>query len=218
MPKGAAAIPLDASTLSKGELTRRTILGEAVQLASVQGLEGLSIGQLAEATGMSKAGLFAHFGSKEDLQLATVQAARTIFIDQVVAPSYEAPEGLPRLVALCRNWLDYAEREVFRGGCFFASAAAEFDGRPGPVRDLIAAILGEWMLALEGMARTAQESGHLVKGTDIKQLTFELQALMSGANAAFQLHRNPVAFRRARTALRDRLKHVSASGTRLAPL
>jgi AcrR family transcriptional regulator len=218
MPRGAHAVPLETAAPSKGELTRRSILGEAVQLASVQGLEGLSIGQLAEATGMSKAGLFAHFGSKEDLQLATVQAARTIFIEQVVAPSLEAPAGLPRLVALCRHWLDYAEREVFRGGCFFASAASEFDGRPGPVRDLVAAIMVEWMEALEKMAREALDCGHLQKQSDLKQLVFELQALMSGANSAFQLHRQPTAFRRARTALRDRLKAFAAPGTRLAPL
>lgn len=218
MPRGAHAVPLETAAPSKGELTRRAILGEAVQLASVQGLEGLSIGQLAEATGMSKAGLFGHFGSKEDLQLATVQAARSIFIDQVVAPSLEAPEGLPRLVALCRHWLDYAEREVFRGGCFFSSAASEFDGRPGPVRDLIAAIMEEWMAALERMGREAQELGHLQKQADIKQLAFELQALMSGANSAFQLHRNPTAFRRARTAVRDRLKAFAAPGLKLAPL
>ncbi len=218
MPRGPAVVPLETPGMSKGELTRRSILGEAVQLASVQGLEGLSIGQLAEATGLSKAGLFAHFGSKEDLQLATVQAARSIFIEQVVSPVLETPEGLPRLVALCRHWLDYAEREVFRGGCFFASAASEFDGRPGPVRDLIAAIMIEWVEALERMAREAMESGHLKKGTDIKQLAFELQALMTGANAGFQLHRNPVAFRRARIALRERLKSVAASGLRLAAL
>lgn len=218
MARARAAVPLEHPAPSKGEQTRRSILGEAVQLASVQGLEGLSIGQLAEATGMSKAGLFAHFGSKEDLQLATVQAARGIFIDQVVAPALEVEEGLPRLSALCRLWLDYAEREVFQGGCFFASAASEFDGRPGPVRDLIAAIMVEWMEGLERLAREAREAGHLQKRTDVKQLVFEMQALMVGANAAYQLHRDPAAFRRARQALRDRLQNASVSGARMAPL
>src|SRR5947209_20555254 len=115
--------------------TRRQILDSAVPIASVDGLEGLSIGDLAQRLGMSKSGLFAAFGSKQDLQLATVDHAAEIFVEEVVRKGLDAARGLPRLWSLCDAWLHYASREVFRGGCFFASTSMEFDGRPGPVRD-----------------------------------------------------------------------------------
>src|SRR6266700_3143681 len=118
----------------KGARTRESVLRVAVDLASVEGLGGLTIGRLAIELGMSKSGLFAHFGSKEDLQLATVEMARSIFISEIMVPVQAAPRGLERLWRLCNLWLQYTEQEVFRGGCFFAAASAEFDGRPGRVR------------------------------------------------------------------------------------
>src|ERR1043166_4628074 len=127
------------SRKAQGERTRRAILETAVHIASAEGLEGLTIGRLATELSMSKSGLFAHFGSKEELQLATVEAARDIFVREVIRPAFEAPKGVARLWGLCDVWLEYVRREVFRGGCFFAAAAAEFDGRPGAVRDRIAA-------------------------------------------------------------------------------
>src|ERR687891_926671 len=123
---------------SAGNRTRDAILGRAMDLASLEGLEGLTIGRLALELSMSKSGLFAHFGSKEELQVATVEAARAIFIREVIKPAFESTEGLQRLWKLCDIWLSYVQSGVFRGGCFFAAAAAEFDSRPGPVRDRIA--------------------------------------------------------------------------------
>src|SRR5258705_6429601 len=126
---------------AQGDRSRRAILEEAVHLASAQGLEGLTIGRLASETGMSKSGLFAHFGSKEDLQLATVEAARSIFIEAVIRPAFEAKKGVARLRSLCEIWFEYANSHVFRGGCFFAAASAEFDSRQGRVKDRIAEIM-----------------------------------------------------------------------------
>ena len=212
MSRGALAIPL-----SKGELTRQTVLEEAMQLASVQGLEGLSIGQLAEATGMSKAGLFAHFGSKEELQLATIQSARAFFSGRVLAPALQAPRGLPRLCAVLGSWLDYAEREFFRGGCFFAQVSTEFDSRTGPVKELVALSMKEWRNTLERLVSEAKTEGDLPKGADPAQLAFEFLALAMGANNAFQLHAEQRAFSLARKSFRDRLRAL-APGARLHPL
>jgi AcrR family transcriptional regulator len=188
-------------------------LERAVQLASSEGLEGLTIGRLAEALAMSKAGLFAHFGSKEDLQLATVEAARTIFIERVGAPALAAAEGLPRLLALCEHWLDYSD--AFEGGCFFAAASSEFDGRPGPVRDRIAAIMREWMLALELAVQGAQKLGHVREDADPRQLAFELHALELGANWQRQLLEDASASARARRGMRARIDSITtAAGKR----
>ena len=121
---------------ARGQRTREAILKTAVDVASAEGLEGLTIGRLAAELEMSKSGLFAHFGSKEELQLATIGAAREIFVDEVVRPAFENDPGLSRLWALLDSWLRYAEAGIFKGGCFFAAASAEFDGRPGPVRVL----------------------------------------------------------------------------------
>lgn len=193
----------------KGERTRRTILEAAVDLASAEGLEGLSIGRLAEALRLSKSGLFAHFGSKQDLQLATVEAARAIFIDRVVRPALTRDRGIARLWGLCDEWLRYAEAEVFRGGCFFAAASAEFDSRPGPVRDRIAAIMTEWLGVLERAVREAQSTGHLISSADPAQLAFELNALAQSANWAHQLLGERSAFARARTAMLTRLRGLA---------
>src|ERR1700686_1587471 len=146
---------------AKGVRTREAILARAVDIASAQGLEGLTVGSLAEQLGMSKSGLFAHFGSKEELQLATVEAARLVFIDKVTLPAIAAPTGMPRLWALIDRWLVLVEKRVFEGGCFFTAASFEFDGRRGVVRDRIAAIMREWIACITGAAKKAQEAGHL---------------------------------------------------------
>lgn len=203
---------------SKGKLTRQAILEKAMDLASVQGLEGLTIGTLAIALGMSKSGLFAHFGSKEELQLATVEAASEVFSNQVLKVGLLAPKGLGRLCAVCAAWLDYAEREVFRGGCFFASASLEFDSRPGPVRDRVAGTLGDWLATLRRLAAEAKAMGHLSGDADPDQLAFEFNALAAGANGAYQLHGNKAVFAQARRAIRDRLKTYAKPGSRFAPL
>jgi len=189
---------------ARGERTRRAILDEAVQIASAEGLEGLSIGRLADELGVSKSGLFAHFGSKTDLQVATVRAAREIFVEEVLGAA-RTGGGVDEVLSLTNAWLDYMEREVFRGGCFFAAGAAEFDGRPGPVRDEVAGLVSEWLMALEAAIQDAQEAGHIATDADPRQLAFELHSLGLGANWAFQLYRDPEAFERARIGIRDRL-------------
>lgn len=195
--------------LAHGEATRRRILEAAMDLASTEGLEALTIGRLATDLGMSKAGLFGHFGSKEALQLATLEAARAVFIEKVAAPAFAAPEGLPRLLALSAAWLAYAREGTFRGGCLFAGAAAEFDGREGPVRDRVAAILREWLEGLESAIRDAQRLGHLDTTIEPAQLAFELNALELGGNWAFQLFRDPGAMERAARAIQARLEALT---------
>jgi len=201
-----------------GARTRQTILEAAVDIASEEGLEGLSIGRLASELSMSKSGLFAHFGSKEELQLATVETARAVFIREVITPAFAADRGLARLWKLCDVWLEYVRGEVFRGGCFFAAAAAEFDGRPGSVRDRVAEIMKEWLTTLRRSVAEAQEAGQLDAEADPAQLAFELHALEMGANWAFQLHDDREAFTRARTAMLERLRrHATADGLKLLP-
>ena len=201
---------------AQGERTRKAILEAAVHIASAEGLEGLTIGRLALELSMSKSGLFAHFGSKEDLQVATVEAARAIFINEVIRPAFETAQGLVRLWKLCDIWLAYVQSGVFRGGCFFAAAAAEFDGRPGVVRDRIAEIMKEWLATLRNTIVEAQNAGQLAKEIDPSQLAFEFNSLELGANWAFQLHGDLRAFTRAREAIRERLgRYATAAG---APL
>jgi AcrR family transcriptional regulator len=199
----------------KGDRTRQSILGRAVDLASLEGLEGLTIGRLAEDLGMSKSGLFAHFGSKEELQLATIEAARDVYLAEVFRPALDAERGYPRLIAICRAWLAYVKRGVFPGGCFFAAASFEFDGRPGPVRDAIAKIMDDWMLAIVKAIRMAQEEGHL-QPIDPEQLAFEINSLFFGANFAYHLRRDRKALDRAMKGIEDRLEALRATHTSLS--
>jgi hypothetical protein len=153
------------------------------------------------------------------LQLATVEAARTIFIREVIRPALEAEQGLPRLWRLCDTWLSYVQGGVFRGGCFFAAAAAEFDGRPGVVRDRIAEIMKEWLKMLARAVVEAQEAKHLDHSVDSTQLAFEFNALELGANWAFQLYDDKQSFARAREAILERLRRNSTpTGVQLLSL
>jgi AcrR family transcriptional regulator len=178
--------------------TRETILDLAVDLASTEGLEGLTIGRLAGELSMSKSGLFGHFGSKEELQLATIDEAGRRFVREVVEPALEAEKGSARLRALCDRYLSYLERRVFPGGCFWAAATIEFDGKPGPVRDRLRDAVAAWVGELERQAGVAG-------ARDPAQLAFQLQALIQGANSSFQLFGDPSAFRRARAAIEQLL-------------
>jgi AcrR family transcriptional regulator len=191
--------------LTKGERTRNAILETAAALATEEGLEPLSIGRLAEATGMSKSGLFAHFGSKEDLQLATVDHAASLFVAEVIAPARDAPKGLARVWALCDHMIDYAERQVFPGGCFFAATSFEFNNRPGPVRDRIEENIRSWLSYLEHAVEQAQSSGELSSDVSAREIAFQLDAFAQAANAQFQLFRDERVFAEARRAIRDRL-------------
>jgi AcrR family transcriptional regulator len=196
---------------TKGRQTRTEILQVAVQIASAEGLEGISLGRLADEVGMSKSGLFAHFRSKEDLQLAVVETARSIFIDEIIRPANVVPSGLKRLRKLADAWLSYAEREVFRGGCFFGAASLEFDSRPGVVKDRITEIMGEWLRLLENEIRHGRTSNDLTPNADPVQLAFEFNSQMMGANWAYQLLGNKQAFARAKTAILERLQSFATS-------
>lgn len=193
-----------------GERSRHAILDAAARLATVEGIDGLSIGRLADATGMSKSGLYAHFGSKQELQLATVAFADAIFDEDVISPAMSRDEGLARVEALCDRFLSHVERGVFPGGCFFMSVAAEMDTRPGPVRDRIAAFQSEWSKLFGSELRRAQRAGALGASTRIEQLAFELNAILGHANAVFLLSRDPAVFKLARRAIRDRLAAAAA--------
>jgi AcrR family transcriptional regulator len=200
---------------ARGDATRRAILGRAMQIASVDGLEGLSLGRLADELGMSKSGLFAHFGSKEELQLATLRAGRAVFARAVMAPVQYVPEGIERLTALTRAWLEYIEAELFAGGCLFVTAASEFDDRPGPVRDKVAEIMGEWLVVLAEQARIARDRGQLDPEEDPATLAWELHAFELALNWDFRLNRAGDAGDRARAATRRRLRAAAtASGRR----
>jgi AcrR family transcriptional regulator len=197
-----------------GLRSRQTILDAAAKLATVEGLEGLSIGRLAEHIGMSKSGLYAHFGSKEELQLATVETAGEIFRDDVIRPTEGISEPLTRLEALCESFLSHLERRVFPGGCFFVSAAAEFDTHPGAVKEGVAAFLREWLGTLEEAAARAQSDGEIDHQEDAAQLVFELDSYLLMANMAYLLNNNdPQPVQRARTAIRARLARARTDGS-----
>jgi AcrR family transcriptional regulator len=190
----------------RGRRTRESILATAVDIASVEGLEGLTIGRLAAELGMSKSGLFAHFGSKEELQLATIAAAREIFVAEVVDPIRAAPRGLPRLQALLDAKLDYLKRGVFSGGCFFDAARLEYDSRrPGPVRDAILDEFGAWSKLVADCVRAAQREGHIAADADAEQVAFELDAIGAAANLRLQIDRDAYGFERAQRAIAARL-------------
>jgi AcrR family transcriptional regulator len=188
-------------SVAEARQTRADILSCGMRLASVEGLEGLTIGRLAGELGMSKSGVLGHFGSKEELQLAVVDAAAQIFAREVAEPARTAAPGLGKLTAMCAAWVTYLERRVLPGGCFFTAAAAEFDDRPGRVRDTIAGLASVWDRDLYRQIRTATADGDLPADTDADQLTFEVSGVLLGLNNALQLHRDTTAPAKARRAL-----------------
>ena len=188
-----------------GERTRGAILRAATSLATVDGLEGLSIGHLAAAIGISKSGLYAHFGSKQELQLATVEEAGRIFAEEVVQPALAAPPGLAQLVAVCEAFFDYLQRRTFPGGCFFAAAALEMGTRPGPVKEHVAAFQSGFVALIRGFAATAIEQHELPASDDPDRLAFELNGIILATNASFVLHDDPAVLDLARQVVRQRL-------------
>jgi AcrR family transcriptional regulator len=206
----AAPAANPASRRPRGLKTRRAILRKAVNIASLEGLECLTIGKLASALRISKSGLFAHFGSKQDLQCAVVDEARDIFVEKVVRPAAQL-RGLPLLRALCENWLSYGEQQTFPGGCFFSAASLEFDDRPGPVRERIVGLMKKWLGNLEHAARDAQSAGEIRKEVDVRQLAFEIQALAMGGNWSSRLFRDQNAFRSAKAAILRRMDQVTTT-------
>jgi AcrR family transcriptional regulator len=195
---------------SDGARSHGAILDKAARLATVEGIEGLSLARLADAVGMSKSGLFAHFKSKEELQLATVEAASSVFAEQVTEPASQA-SGMERLRRLVDGYLSYLEVETFPGGCFFASTLAEMDTQPGPVRDRLVAFLGDWLGHLEAAVHDAQAKGAIDPAEDAAQLTFEIEAALFMANAQYVVMRTPEPIERARRAIYRRLELATSA-------
>ena len=190
----------------RGDASRRVILAAAGDLASIEGLDQLSIGRIAQAAGLSKSNVATLFGSKERLQLATVEAARERFIDTVIEPARMHPRGLGRVLALVDHWITYSRDRVFPGGCFFAEAAVDFDAKPGPVRDAVAAILREWGGYLAATLQHAHDAGELPDLDDAKQASFEFSAMLELANRDSLLTGRNAAYRRARRGIASRLR------------
>jgi AcrR family transcriptional regulator len=203
--------------LHKGQQTRATILEAALGLASSVGLEGLSIGALAEVTQMSKSGVFAHFGSREELQISVIREYHTKFEEEVFFPAIREARGLPRLRRLFDNWVKRVSVEI-DSGCIYISGAVEFDDRPGPVRDALASMVKAWHAALEKSIRIAVEEGHLKADTDPLQMLFEIHGLILALHHDARFLRLPGALDRARTGF-ERIvgQHATAAGLTASP-
>lgn len=208
-PEVAPALPRSRA----GAVTRDQILNQAADLASVEGLDGLTLGRLATDLGMSKSGIYAHFGSKEELQLATLEQASSLFIDELEPRLEGKAPGLPRLREMLEAWVAYVEGEVFSGGCFFAAASTEFDDRPGAVRDRLVTLTGGWLRAIEVEITTAIDNGEFSRAVDAGQLAFELHAFLQEANWAWQLHDQAEAFTRARRAMASALQRSTTANS-----
>ena len=193
----------------RGERTRHSILEHAARVGSAEGLEAVSLQRLADDLGISKSGLFAHFGSKEELHLATIEAAGKTFTSEVIRPALAEPRGVGRVWALCNSWLSYLERGVFPGGCFFWAVAEEFDSRPGPVRDSVLEKKAYWSYSIERSVREAQEAGEVDRDVDPEQLAWELDSLLGGVNSGFKGGDGQRAIERGRRAIRDRLNRAA---------
>jgi AcrR family transcriptional regulator len=211
MVRDVAGNPRTRGQRSDGIRSREAILDEAARLATVEGLDGLSIGRLADAVGMSKSGLYAHFRSKEELQLATIETARSLFFELVVEPAERAPTGLGRLRRLTDGFLDYVEGGVYPGGCFFASVGAELDTRPGRVRDQAISVSDRWIEMLADAIREAKAERAINPLEDAEQLAFDLNAYLLLANAQFVAHQSPTAIAHAKRAIATRLAAAGAS-------
>src|SRR5215470_995649 len=195
---GAAASPSDR--VRKGEMTRAAIVDAALAIARREGLEGVTIGLLADALGKSKSGVFAHFGSREDLQLAVLREYAVRFVDEVLRPAVELERGLPRLQAILENWLRLLARELEQG-CLMISGASEYDDRPGALRDAMVAIVAGWKQELLRAIEAAKSAGHLRTGIESRQLVFEIYGLMLALHQDARLLRSADSVKRARAGL-----------------
>jgi AcrR family transcriptional regulator len=193
--------------------TRQAILAHAARVGSAEGMAAVSLQRLASDLGMSKSGLFAHFGSKDELHMATIDAAAQIFTEEVIRPALVVPRGVGRVWALCASWLSYVERGVFPGGCFFWAVAEEYDSRrAGPIRDSVLQKKNYWSYTLQRAAREAQAIGEIGPSVDPVQLAWELDSLLGGANSGFKGDDGLLALERGRRAIRDRLTRAAAPG------
>jgi len=202
--------------LQKGQQTKAAIVDAALGLATQIGLEGLSIGALAEVMQMSKSGVFAHFGSREELQISVVREYHTRFEDEVFYPAMSAPRGLPRLRALFDNWMKRTSVEI-ESGCIYISGAVEFDDRPGPVRDALASSVNTWLTAMRRAVEIAVSEGHLSPATDASQMAFEIHALILALHYEVRFLRSPDSLRRAVTAFEGIVTRFSAASAPAAP-
>ena len=193
--------------MSKGEATRKRVLEQALALASTLGFEGLSIGGLAKAAQMSKSGLFAHFESKEDLQLKALDHATSDFVSRVISPALRQPRGEPRVRTLFEGWLKWGDREAMPGGCPFIAAAYELDDRPGRLREALVASQRDWVDTLGTAARIGVEEGHFRADLDTEQMAYEMNALF----LAFHLYRRLLDHPRARDLLRASFERLMES-------
>lgn len=196
--------------LSKGQASRETILLVAARLVTVRGLAGLSIGDLAAEVGMSKSGLYAHFKSKEELELATIETAAQIFDREVLQPALKAPAGVARLRALAEAFLSHVERQVFPGGCFFFAVATELDTRPGPARDRVAQSLQGWLGLFRQCLSDAVAQGEIHPATDIPQAIFETESQLVGANFLFMMTGDAAPLNQARKGIDQLLARLGA--------
>jgi len=196
--------------VSKGEQTRRVILDTALSEASRIGLGGLSIGGLARRLDMSKSGLFAHFDSKQNLQLQVLQSARDRFIYKVVAPALRSPRGVPRLQALFDRWLAWAKEPFLEGGCIFATTSNELAGQPGPLRDYLLSSQRDWLATIAEVARTAQRESHFRPDADPEQFAWEFHAITLAYQYFNRLIRDPEADVRARRSFQNLIRASSA--------
>ena len=185
--------------MSKGEATRSAVLGEAITLASTLGLEGVTIGKLAEHCGMSKSGLFAHFASKENLQVAILEEAIARFVALVITPALKKPRGEPRVRALVERWFDWSKADFLPGGCIFVMASVELDDRPGPARDRLIAAQRDWVGTLAQAARIAVVEKHFRRDLDCEQLAHEVFSIAYGYHFLRRIVDPEEAERRART-------------------
>ena len=208
VPEAAAASRPLPKALQKGQQTRATILEAALGLASHMGLEGLSIGALAEVTMMSKSGVFAHFGSREELQISVIREYHARFEEEVFFPAIKEPRGEARLRALFERWLRRVSVEV-DSGCIYISGAVEFDDRPGPVRDALVEMVRTWHAALERAIASAIEEGHLRPDSDAAQMLFEIHGLILALHHDARFLRSPGALDRARLGFEHVMAHYS---------
>ncbi len=194
---------------SKGQSSRTTILLAAAKLATMKGLTGLSLGDLAAEIGMSKSGLYAHFKSKEELELATIETAAAIFESEVLQPALSAHAGIERLRAVASSFLSHLERRVFPGGCFFASVAAELDTRPGPARDRVVKVLDQWLSLLRQCIIDAQDLGEINPNAEVAQAVFEIEAMLLAANFLFVMMNDPMHLIQARRGVENVLERLA---------
>jgi AcrR family transcriptional regulator len=195
----------------RGQASRTTILLTAAKLATTKGLAGLSIGDLASEVGMSKSGLYAHFKSKEELELATIETAAVIFDSEVLQPALRSHAGTERLKALANSFLSHIERRVFPGGCFFSAVSAELDTRPGPARDRVVEVLGNWLALLRQCILEAQDLGEIDPNTEVAQAVFEIEAMLLAANFLFVMMNDPIHLAQGRRGVENVIARLAVS-------